>query len=46
MTPPKHQFDCIAGLYAKILDFAPVLVWQLPHLVGGVITPPYEMALL
>ena len=46
MTPPTHQFDCIAGLYAIILDFAPFLAWQLHHLVGGVMTPPYEVVLL
>ena len=45
MTAPTHQFDCIVGVYAKILDFAPVLAWQLPYLVGGVITPPYNMVL-
>ena len=42
MTPPEHQFDCIAGVYAKILDFAPALAEQFHYLVGGVMTPPYR----
>ena len=46
MTPPKHQFNCITGLYAKNLDFAPIVAWQLLFLVGGLMSPPYEMVLL
>ena len=45
MTAPTHEFDCIVGLYAEILDFTPVLAWQLPHLVGGLMSPPYNMVL-
>ncbi len=45
MTAPTHQLDCMAGLYAKILDFALVLAWRLRNLIGGVMTPPYEMVL-
>ncbi len=45
MTPPKHQIQLSGRLYAEILDITPISAKQFRFLVGGVMTPPYNVTL-
>ena len=46
MSPPTHQLDCVLRFLRKSDILHQANLGKNRHLVGGVMTPPYEMVLL